>query len=65
MDAIFDDEEDDDLESLGKTSNLIKSLLSNIPKRIERLSEMKAPQVIIDIEMVALESLKKLNSNLL
>ena len=65
MEEIFPDEEDDNSEYLGKTSNLIKDLLSNIPKRIERLSELKAPQVIIDREVSALESIKKINSNLL
>ena len=66
MEEIFsDEEEDDDLERLGKTSNLIKSFLSNIPKRIERLTELKAPQFIIDGEIAALESIKKINSNLL
>ncbi len=64
MEEIFPDEEDNNSEYLGKTSNLIKDLLSNIPKRIERLSELKAPQVIIDSEVSALESMKKINSNL-
>jgi len=63
--AIVTDVEDDDLEYLGKTSDLINHLISRIPKRIERLSEMKAPQVVIDGEIAALESLKKINSTLL
>ena len=61
---IFADEGGADLERLGRTSNLISELLSNIPKRIERLSELRAPQVIIDFEIAALESIKKINSNL-
>ena len=64
MEEIFSDEEDDDLESLGKTSNLIKSLLSSIPKRIERLSELRAPQIIIDGEVSALESIKIIKSKI-
>jgi len=59
-----EEEEDDHLERLGRTRDLISELISDIPKRIERLSEMRAPQVIIDSERSTLESLKKINSNL-
>ena len=64
MEEIFADEGGADFERLGRTSNLISELISNIPKRIERLLELRAPQVIIDIEMAALESIKKINCNL-
>ncbi len=59
-----EEEEDDHSERLGRTCDLISELISDIPKRIERLSEMRAPQVIIDSERSTLESLKKINSNL-
>ncbi len=59
-----EEEEDDHSERLGRTCDLISELISDIPKRIERLSEMRAPQVIIDSERSTLESLKKINNNL-
>ena len=46
--------EDDELKNLGSTSNLINHLISQIPKRIERLSELKAPQCVIDAEIAVL-----------
>ena len=61
--AILTDVEDDDLKNLGKTSDLISGLISRIPKRIERLLEVNAPQFVIDKERSVLESMKKLNSN--
>jgi len=48
-----------------KTGDFINEMILGIPKRIERLLELKAPQVVIDFEVAALESLKRLNSNLL
>ena len=56
--------DEDHLERLGRTRDLISELISDIPKRIERLSEWSAPQVIIDSERSTLESLKEINSNL-
>ena len=65
MAEIYDDEEDGDpLEYLGRPRALISNMISNIPKRIDRLVELKAPQVIIDGERAVLESLQKLNSNI-
>jgi hypothetical protein len=66
MAEIFalEEEDDDHLEGLGRTRDLISNMILNIPKRIDRLVELDAPQVIIDTEMSALESLKKINSNL-
>jgi len=66
MAEIYADEEDDDdlLEGIGRPRDLISNIISNIPKRIDRLVELKAPQVIIDGERAVLESLQKLNSNL-
>ena len=61
---IWADEDDDPLESLGRPRALISNMISNIPKRIDRLVELKAPQVIIDMERAVLESLQKLNNNL-
>lgn len=59
---IWADEDYDPLRALGRPRALIINMISNIPKRINRLVELDAPQVIIDTEMSALESLKKISS---
>ena len=43
-----------------KTGDFINELIVLIPKRIERLLELNAPQVVIDSEIATLESLKKI-----
>lgn len=46
-----------------KIGSLINELILHfIPRRIERLAELNAPQVIQDREMSALESMKKLGA---
>lgn len=58
------EDEDDDSKKLVNTKTVINRLMFILPKRIERLLELRAPQVIIDNEVSALESIKKINSKI-
>jgi hypothetical protein len=62
---VLADLDEDYPKTYVKTGDLIDELiLQFIPRRIERLAELKAPQVIQDLEMSALESMKKLGAAL-
>jgi len=53
-------DEDDDTEETIKLIDMLNHLILTIPKRIDRLLELKAPQVIIDGERLALETIEKI-----
>lgn len=57
--------EDEESKEVGKLIDLLNNIILNSPKRIDRLVELEAPQVIINREKSVLESVKKIKSNLL
>jgi hypothetical protein len=59
--AIFIDDGDESVEI--RLIDMINHLIVTIPKRIDRLSDLKAPQSVIDSEKLVLEIVQKIKED--